>query len=214
MTPEQQLIQQIGQLLASGQLENRALLADYADQFAEVCRSACERLMRCSDYLDKGRRSEAAYEARMAPDLLELYGLLTSPALKKWHNVCVDLELTMYQLPDAEAIGRLRRECEAEAALEPLLREYRRLVHVSDHAGCIEVLRRIREKDPDNPSWRENLRPLEEEELPFWVERAERGLVAMDLVELKEVFGKLNHPMRVGSPPDELMARLRRALLW
>ncbi len=213
MTPEQQLIQQIGQLLASGQLENRALLADYADQFAEVCRSACERLMRCSDYLDKGRRSEAAYEARMAPDLLELYGLLTSPALKKWHNVCVDLELTMYQLPDAEAIGRLRRECEAEAALEPLLREYRRLVHVSDHAGCIEVLRRIREKDPDNPSWRENLRPLEEEELPFWVERAERGLAAMDLVELKEVFGKLNHPMRVVSPPDELMARLRRALL-
>lgn len=213
MSPEQQLIQQIEQILTSGQLDNRALLQDYAEQFAELCRHARERLLRCLDCLDRGRRSEAVYEAHQAPDLLELQGLFTSAMLKKWHNVCVDLELAMFQLPDAEGIARLQRECEAETALQPLLREYRRLVYSSDHLGCIDVLRRIRERDPENPSWRDNLRPLEEEFLAGWLERAEHGLATMDLVNLREVFAELTHPQRVVMPPSELMQRLRKALL-
>ena len=69
MTPEQQLVQQIIQVINSNQLEGNVLLMDYSEQFAEMCRSANERLMRCNDYLDKGMRSEAIYEAHTQPDL-------------------------------------------------------------------------------------------------------------------------------------------------
>lgn len=213
MSPEHQLVQQISQLLASGQLENHALLEDYAEQFAELCRSANERLLRCADYLDKGRRSEAVYEAHLAPDLLELSVLLASDGLKKWHNVCIDMELAQYQPLDNAIVERLRGACAQEEGLEPLLKEYRRCVYQSDHARCVELLRKIREKDPENPSWVENLRPLEEASLDSWLARAEQGLARTDLADLKIVFTELNHPMRVVKAPDELMVRLRRALL-
>ena len=40
MTPEQQLVQQIIQVIRSNQLEGNALLTDYSEQFAEMCRLA------------------------------------------------------------------------------------------------------------------------------------------------------------------------------
>ena len=46
MTPEQQLIQQICQLIESGQIDRNPLVEDYAEQFAELCRLANERLLR------------------------------------------------------------------------------------------------------------------------------------------------------------------------
>ena len=214
MTPEYQLIQQISQLVENSQLDNRALLEEYAVQFSELCRQANDRLMRCNDYLDKGRRSEAVYEAHLPPDLLQLSSTLESfTGLNRWKNICQDLELEVFQPLNNTIISRLREASGSEAELEPLLKEYRRCVYQSDHAQCVVLLRRIRERDPQNPSWIENLRPLEEEFLPTWIERAEKGLAEMDMAELKAVFKELNHPMRVVKAPDELMARLRKALL-
>lgn len=213
MSPEQQLIQQISHTVSGDHLDNRPLLEDYSDQFAELCRSINERLNRCNEYLNKGRRSEAVYELHSAPDLLELVSACSGEWLKKWKNVCLDLELTMFDAFDQAIVERLRKECVSEQELEPLLKEYRRCVYQGDHARCVELLRKIREKDPGNPSWIENLRPLEEAFLPSWIERAERGLLAKDLQDLKIVFQELNHPQRVVPVPEDLMKQLRRALL-
>ncbi len=59
MTPEQQLIQQIQQMLAAANIEKNDALEDLAIQFAELCDATNARLARCSDYIDKGMRSEA-----------------------------------------------------------------------------------------------------------------------------------------------------------
>ena len=221
MTPEQQLVQQIIQVINSNQLEGNVLfqlegnvlLMDYSEQFAEMCRLANERLMRCNDYLDKGMRSEAIYEAHTQPDLLQLAELLSSDELKRWRNVCVDLELTPFQPLNEQVIERLKKEEGHEENLSPLLKEYRRYVYQSDHENCIRVLREIREKDPTNPAWKTNLEPLETATLDAWVQQAESALAAMDLQRLKVIFNELNHPFRVVPAPESLMKRLRVALM-
>ena len=165
MTPEQQLIHQIQQVLGSASLEKNAALEDLALQFAELCDAANARLARCSDYIDKGMRSEAVNEAHNLPDLLVLADLLSFDGARKWRNLCADLEMTVFQPLDSNLLEKLRQAVARETDMEPLLREYRRCVYQGDHRNCILLLRRIREADPDNPSWIANLQPLEEEEL-------------------------------------------------
>lgn len=213
MTPEQQLIQQICQLLESGHIDRNPLLEDYAEQFVELCRQANERLLRCQDYIDKGMRSEAVHEAHSAPDLLALGEMLQFEGLKKWRNLCADLELAVFQPLNDELLARLRRECEREQELMPLLKEYRRLVYQGDHQACVAVLRLIREKDPGNPSWAANLRPLEEEAMQATLAAAEEAIGKQDLPRLKTLYAELTNPQRVAVPPEDVLRRMRQLLL-
>jgi len=213
MTPEQNLIQQIIRVLENNQLANNPLLEDYAAQYAELCTQVNSRLQRCAEYLSKGLLTEAVYEARTAPDLLELVRLVQFELAKKWRNVCADLELLQAPLLHTEIIESLSRACAQEQELEPLLKEFRSLIYQGLHRPAVAVLRKIRALDPDNSSWITNLRTFEEEELPEWLHRAETALHTMDLPVLREVSAELNHPCRVVPAPPELLQRLRKALL-
>lgn len=213
MTPEQQLIQQIKQLLASPQLEKQSSLEDVAGQFAELCESANNRLARCADYLDKGMRSEAVNEAHNLPDLLALADLLEFDGIKKWQNLCLDMELSLFQPLNKPFLERLKEAVAREKELEPLLREYRRCVYQGDKRRCIELLRKIRKKDPDNPSWKSNLKPLEEEAMPVLIAQTESALADGDLIRLKQLYAELTHPQRAAMPTDDIMRRVRRALM-
>lgn len=213
MTPEQQLIQQICQLIESGQIDRNPLVEDYAEQFAELCRLANERLLRCQDYIDKGMRSEAVHEAHTAPDLLVLGEQLQFAGLKKWRNICADMELVVFQPLNDELLAKLRSECAREQELTPLLKEYRRLVYQGDHHGCISVLRMIREKDPTNPSWANNLRPLEEEAMADTVAAAEEAIRTRDLTSLKALYDDLTSPYRVATAPEDVLRNMRKLLM-
>ncbi len=213
MTPEQQLIQQISQLLEHGEIDRNPLVEDYAEQFSELCRTANERLLRCRDYIEKGMRSEAVHEAHTAPDLLVLGEMLQFEGLKKWRNICADMELAVFQPLNEELLAILRAECAREQELTPLLKEYRRLVYQGDHQGCITVLRMIREKDPDNPSWTNNLRPLEEEAMAETVAAAEEAIRTQDVSRLKALYEDLTSPYRVAPPPEEVIRNMRLLLM-
>lgn len=213
MTPEQNLIQQISLLLENNQLENQGQVEDLAAQYAELCGQVNTRLLRCVEYLEKGLLSEAVYEARMSPDLLELAELVQFEAGKKWRNVCVDLAVAVPPMLHVELMARVREACLQERALEPLLKEFRTLVYQGQRRGALEVLRRIRESDPENASWRNNLLTFENEELPQWMDRAEEALERGDLVVLREIHGELTHPQRMAPVPAGLLQRVRRALL-
>ncbi len=213
MNPEQQLVQQICQAMSSGQLEHNAHVQDLAVQFAELCQKANDRLVRCADYLDKGMRSEAVHEARSLPDLLQLAELLEFDGVKKWRNICADLEFPPATPLDAGRLARLREACSREGELEPLVKEYRRAVYQGDHDACIGVLRRLRQTDPDNPSWAVNLRPLEEAALENWCAWAEAALDEDDRERQRMTYDELTHPMRVVPAPAELLRRLRVALM-
>ncbi|MBR4220114.1 MAG: hypothetical protein IKR81_03095 [Victivallales bacterium] len=213
MTPEQSLVQQIQQTLNAEQLERNPNLEDLALQFAELCIAANNRLANCADFISKGRRSEAVHEAHNLPDLLQLADLMEFEGIKKWRNLCSDMELAVAPALNAENLEKLRAAVNAEEGLAPLLKDYRRCVYQGDHRGCIVLLRKIIALDSENPSWKDNLRPLEEEALPELVQQAEKALASGNHVRLKTLFEELDAPHRVVKAPDELMARIKRELL-
>ncbi|MBR0459779.1 MAG: hypothetical protein IJJ26_11135 [Victivallales bacterium] len=213
MISEKQLVQKIEQLLAAGQLENDASLRAIASQFAEVGQGAAARLTRCKELLAQGNRSDAVAEARAVPDLLELAETLEFPNARKWRNLCLDAGLPAAPELSAADLEQLRRSIEAEKELEPLLKEYRRCVYQGERSKCIKLLRTIREMDPGNPGWIENLRPLEEETLPTIIEETEHALSLDDRPALASLFEELSNPWRAVKPPQDLVNRVRHVLL-
>ncbi len=213
MTPEFQLIQQIRELMQSDMLERTPILEDFAAQFAETCQTVCQRLQRCNEYLAKGMRSEAVHEACSPPLLIELANAINFPELKKWRNVCLDLELPTFPALPEDILAQLQLECARERDLEPLLKQYRRAVYQADRDECIRLLRELREHDPNNPSWPQNLRPLEESKLPEWTEQAREALAADDRFTLKVIYADLTHPQRVAPPPSSLIEAIKDAIM-
>jgi hypothetical protein len=212
MIPEQQLIQSIVELIDNDQLERNPVVEEFAEQYAELCQDIVTRLQRCAEYLDRGMRSEAVHEATGAPSLLQLVEVVRFPELRKWANVVADLGLAAFPQIPPEIVERLRQECAVEAGLAPLLKEYRRLVYQGDQPGSIRVLRQLRERDPQNPSWPQNLKPLEEARLPALIDAAEAALAAQDLKRLQELYEDLTHPQRLVAAPGALLERLQDAL--
>ncbi|MFA6929548.1 MAG: hypothetical protein WCT05_04420 [Lentisphaeria bacterium] len=213
MTPEQNLIQQITRVIENHQLEKNSLLEELAAQYAELCSITNTRLLRCSEYLQKGLLSEAVYDAKIAPDLLELASLVQFDLAKKWQVICEDLELSKAPLLHTEVIEQLRTACIKEKELQPLLREFRSLIYQGLSNQAIGVLRKIRALDPDNSSWIANLQTYEEAELPFWLGKAHQALENMDLPGLRDIHAELTHPQRVVAPPPAILQQLKRALL-
>ncbi|MFA6815065.1 MAG: hypothetical protein WCS73_02070 [Lentisphaeria bacterium] len=213
MTPEQTLIQQISQIIENGLLEKNALLEDYAVQYAELCAAVNTRLLRCADFLEKDLLSEAMYSAHQAPDLLVLVSIVQFPFAKKWHNICMDLELTQPPLLHTEVVEKLQKANISEIDLKPLLQMFRKYIYQHQHREALEVLREIRSQDPKNTNWIDNLRILEEEELPEWLEKLKQALAKKDMAQLKVIDAELQHPQRVAKAPEESMQKLRYALL-
>ncbi len=212
-SPEKQLVDQIRELTRSGELERNPVVEEFAEQFAELCHEACGRLRRGAEFIEKGMRSEAVHEAETPPPLLELVALLRFDEMKRWRNICIDLELTSFPDIPTDTVARLREECERERVFSPLLKEYRRCVYQGDQTGCIRALRELREKDPDNPSWAENLRPLEEAQLDELLDQVDEALAARDLARLNELDLELRHAQRVVPVPSEVTDRVADALL-
>lgn len=213
MTPEQNLIQQITRVIENNQLDKNSLLEELAAQYSELCSEVNTRLLRCAEYLQKGLLSEAVYEARMAPDLLELAGLVQFELSRKWRVICDDLELSRAPLLHTEILDQLRSACGKEKELQPLLREFRSLIYQGLQPQAIDVLRKIRAADPDNSSWKANLQTYEEAELPLWLDKAQLALENNDLPALREIHAELTHPWRVVQAPAEILKRLQRSLL-
>lgn len=209
---EQQFISQLQEFIHNGDLERTPVLEEFAEQFSELCHGVCERLRRCSEYLEKGMRSEAVHEAQSPPDLLELAALVQFPELKKWRNICLDMELSMFPDIPQEVIERLREACARERALEPLLKQYRLAVYQGDRKECIRILRKLRETDGSNPSWEQNLTPLEEAALPELVEAVYAALDAGDLGRLKTLYAEVTHPQRAVPVPATVLNEVDTAL--
>jgi hypothetical protein len=212
MIPEQQLIQNIIETLDNEQVERNPVVEEYAERYAELCQDIVTRLQRCAEYLDRGMRSEAVHEATGAPSLLQLVEVVRFPDLRKWANLVTDLELAPFPQIPTDIVERLRQECAIEEGLAPLLKEYRRFVYQGDQPGSIRVLRRLREQDPQNPSWPQNLKPLEEAQLSVLAEAAAAALTAQDLPRLQEIYDDLTHPQRLVPAPADLLERVKDAL--
>ncbi|NOY80011.1 MAG: hypothetical protein GXP31_03295 [Kiritimatiellaeota bacterium] len=212
MTAEERLVGQIRDFLRRYNQEKDPATEELADQYADLCRQINERLVKCNDFLEKGMRSEAVQEAQVPPLLIELVDTVTFPEVTKWRNICADLEMTVFPPLRMEIVDRLRQECSTEEFLSPLLHEYRRLVHQGALDERIRVLRRIRELDPENPVWEENLAPLEKDQQEKLLPVARRALTENDIPRLQKLYDDLTDPRRVVEPPERLVGKIGAVL--
>ncbi len=212
MTPEQELVQQITELIGNDHQELTPAVEDVAEQYVGVCAEINARLLKCGEFLDKGMRSEAVHEALAPPPLLELIDVINAPEINRWRNFCADYEIALPPKLYLEIVDRLRNEISTEKGLAPLLKKYRRLVHDGDRDGCIGVLREIQVRDPENTIWADNLRPLEEAQLGLLVEDARRALREQNLPKLEEVAAELTDAQRIVRPPKDVMAEISAVL--
>lgn len=175
---------------------------ELAEQFADLCRSFNERVHKVTELLEHGRRSEAVQEVMTPPSLLDLEELLDFPELKKWRNLCLDFGLVSAPELQMDAMDKIKEECAKEEYLEPLLKKFRRLVHEKKIDERIQVLRRIRQLDPENQVWQDNLAPLEKEQLKKLYQEVDAACNNDDYERLEVLYEDLRDPRRV-VPADQ-----------
>jgi len=212
MTSEQRLVNQIRELVSHSGIDNAALSEDLAEQFTDLSYAVNERLNKCEEYLKKGMRSEAVHEAQVAPPLLELVATLDFAELQTWRKLCLELEIAPFPELRLDVATRLRDECSTEEMLSPLLKQYRRLVHQGSRSEQIQVLRQIRELDPDNDVWLDNLAPLETEELELIIDATKAALRSENLAELASLYEELTEPRRVVAAPADILEQVQQRL--
>ncbi len=91
----QQLTDNIRSFLASSDQTRSEELEGGAHEYVNWCKQTNERLRRCQQCLQKGRRAEAIHFAEEEPQLLDIAPVLAFPELPEWRETCV-----RYSLPE------------------------------------------------------------------------------------------------------------------
>lgn len=208
MTPAERLVNHIREFLHGFDQEATPEAQEMSMQYSDLCHSLNDRLAKCVDFLRKGRRTEAVQAALTQPSVFELVETLDFDEAKNWLNLCLDLEMVPPPEIDFDAIDRLREECTTEQLMEPLLRQFRRLVHSGNRDERIHVLRRIRSHDEENPVWRENLEPLEQEQLVELRRLAGQRMAAGDFEGVLDIYTDMTAKHRVVEVPPEAVKEI------
>jgi hypothetical protein len=213
MMPYAELIEQIRCLLAQPPAAVGATqITELARRYAEACRAVGERLNRCDECLSKGLRSEAIQTAEQAPALLDAAVTLDFPERAAWIEACrrhgaeTSAELSTSQ------ISRLNREYADGATVEPLLKVYRKVVHVGTLEEKISVLRKLQALDGKTPVWRQNLLPLETEQIRRLMTAAQELNTLEDIPRLNAIVRELRETPWGTEAPADAIARLEAKL--
>lgn len=75
-------------------------LTDWATSYATLCDNINTRLIRCSDLLRRGLKSEAIFEAEQIPALLDMVSVADFPEFPLWESICAT-----HQLPHATRVS-------------------------------------------------------------------------------------------------------------
>jgi hypothetical protein len=212
MKHEQELIQKIIELVRTSRMARTPQVEDLADSYANLCVGINVRLMKCAEFIEKGMRSEAVHEAQVAPAVLELVRMVQFQEVAKWRAFCQEQQLPVPPQIYNDIAEKLRKELPKELEMDPLLRQYRRLVHQGKSNESMALLRQIIALDPANPVWKENLAALEDEHFDDQLHEIDLALKQNDTVKLKSLYDEALHPTRVLPFPSDIVQEIRRAL--
>jgi hypothetical protein len=158
-----QLVDEIRTAVASVEEVDVDLLRDIAAQYGELCDVANRRLVECHSLLRRGLRSEALQACEREPKVLELVEMLDFPERDQWCALS-QLQWGMAQPPQLkiDLAADLNEAYAEEESLSSLLKKHRVLAlgHGS-LAARISILRSIRQRDPANPVWEQDLASYE-----------------------------------------------------
>ncbi|MCM8526516.1 MAG: hypothetical protein NE327_08380, partial [Lentisphaeraceae bacterium] len=145
--------------LDAAQLEHLQL------SYSNFYREAAKRFNRVVELVDQGRHTEAKMEVDQSPNLIVLVEELHFKGLRNWIEICRKHKIDLHEYINNNAISQIKEIYYKSTNIEPLIAKYRKLVLVGTNVEKIDTLREIIKKSPDDKSWAESLRPLEEERL-------------------------------------------------
>ena len=133
--------------------------------YSNLYRQAAKRFNRVVELIDQGRHTEAKMEVDQSPNLIVLVEELHFKGLRSWIELCRKHKIDLHEYINNNTISQIKEIYYKSTNIEPLIAKYRKLVLVGTNIEKIDTLREIIKKSPDDKSWAESLRPLEEERL-------------------------------------------------
>lgn len=148
------LLDEIRAALASPASVNRDKLTSMATQYDSACTALNKRLRKIGSLLAKGLRSEAIQLADQEPNVLEQVALLDFPERDYWCDLLRRIGSPTPPPLEMDIAEQVDEAYAVQWPLDQLLRKHRLLaIARAPLVIRLQILRRIREKDPTNPAW-------------------------------------------------------------
>jgi len=212
MLDNQRIVEEIQAALAATAVIDWDLLRDCAAEYAEACDEVNARLSQCGQLLRQGLRSEAIQLAERSPNLLDAVAQLDFPELEQWQQLLTVNGMVLPPQLRVDVASDLNTAYAVEAPLQYLLKRHRLLALArAPLVGRIQVLRAIRQADPGNPLWGEDLQTLELHRLQEVASETEAALAIDDAAALCALVQETTDPAWTVRPREELVGRVRFA---
>ena len=191
MIAARRTVQGIRELLEASQAPDATRGRTLAAEYARFCAEANTRLRTCATYVDRGMSSEAVNLAQNDPDLLRLAALLDFPEANYWQEYAGRRQWPVAELIEEASLSKLREALGSEEVRDPLVKQYRAAIRRRDDADCIDALRRLREIEPGNDNWLEDLKRFEKKRMAALEAECRRALGENDVPRLRDLLDEL-----------------------
>ena len=146
--------------------------ARLAEEFANACRAANQRLQQCESMIRANDRLQAIQLAESAPNLLDLISLLESRESMEWRSFCQKNALPVAERIDARAVQVLN-ECYRQGIStdHPLYAAYRKATLTRNNTEALNALRSIARLNPSDANAASELTRMDAKVLAARVEQ-------------------------------------------
>lgn len=209
MTRHRQCIAEMQAAVAAPENADPDLLRDAVAEYAEACVEANSRLYVVGELLRKGLRSEAIQAAEQEPPVLELVAGLDFPELPQLCQLLQSWGMAPPPPLDWETAAQLNEAYAEQQPLEGLLKKHRLLALARAPLDArITVLRQIRQLDPQNATWDNDLKIYEHTRIKQMLDEAQAARKRDDRAALGNLVQEISRGGWVHPPPADLTARI------
>lgn len=179
-------------------------LSNLAEEYAQWCDQANQRLQECEGLLGQGYLLEAIHLSEIEPDLLTLASTLSFGEVDQWYEIAELMNVAIPNRIMENAVAMLNDAYARRNALGDRLVEYR--LQALQHAPLRDRLLTLRElsrAEPTNILWQEDLEKLEESRLEQLKQETEKAMREGDVVRLRRLVTEVkSDPWKI--PPTGL----------
>ena len=180
---------------------------EVASAYADLVTQINRRVAICNQWIDEGLRSEAIHMASLTPDLLQAVGQLDlGDSLEAWTVLCEANDAPVPQSTSWELAAYLNESWELEDQLQLELQALRKSMLQHDTLkDRIQVLRRLHERDKNNPIWQATISEHEVKRAEEIQNQLEVAIKENDLLIIGDIKSELLSADWIQPPPMELI---------
>ena len=206
------LVREISTAITNSESLPEEFLVELANEYAGACDVVNEKLLDVSKLLKIGCRDEAVQVAEQPRSVLESVRELNFGARKDWLAVLSEKKLELPPRLDFHSAVMLEKAYERLEELNSLLKKNRLLALAqAPLASRILILKKLAERDSENPVWKQDLVNLQEARLRAMGDECRIVAKQQDAEKLSALMEELQGQWDV-EVPRSLVANVRDAL--